>query len=95
VTVVWTRQAKRDLEAIYEFIAHDSHYYATEVVDSILEMELQIAAHPTSGNMIRERMRKDIRQVRRYSYRVIYRIYSRRVDVLTVVHEKRHLVLED
>ena len=95
MTVVWTRQAKRDLKAIYEYIAHDSTYYAAEVVDSILEMELWISEHPTAGTMIRERMRKDIRQVRRHSYRVIYRIFPRRVDVLTVVHEKRLLVLEE
>ena len=95
MTVVWTQQAKRDLKAIYEYIAYDSEYYAAEVVDSILEMEVRIAGHPMAGTMIRERMRKDIRQVRRYSYRIVYRILSSRIDVLTVVHEKRRLELED
>ena len=95
MTVVWTRQAKRDLKAIYEYIARDSDYYAAQVVDSILEMELRISEQPMAGSMIRERMRKDIRQVRAYSYRIIYRILSSRIDVLTVVHEKRRLDLED
>lgn len=93
MTVVWTRQARKDLKAIYEYIAHDSDYYAAEVVDSILELELRIAEQPMAGTMIRERMRKDIRQVRLHSYRVIYKILPKRVDVLTVVHEKRRLEL--
>lgn len=93
--VVWTKQAKRDLQAIYDYIAYDSEFYAAEVVDAILEAEHRIDAYPTAGGMVRERRRKDIRQVKRYSYRIIYKILSTRIDVLTVVHERRQLVLED
>lgn len=63
--VVWTKQAKRDIAAIYSFIAKDSEYYAAEVVDTILAAEIRIAAAPTAGAMVRERLRKDIRQIRR------------------------------
>ena len=93
--VVWTKQAKQDIAAIYSFIAKDSEYYAAEVVDTILEAEIRIADAPTAGGMVRERLRKDIRQVRRYSYRVVYKILRTRIDILTVVHEKRQLSLED
>ncbi len=91
--VVWTKQAKRDLKAIHDYIAYDSEYYASEVIDTILEAEHRIDEHPTAGGLVRERMRKDIRQVKRYSYRIIYRILPARIDVLTVVHESRNLVL--
>jgi addiction module RelE/StbE family toxin len=93
VKVVWTKQAKRDLKAIHDYIAYDSEYYASEVIDTILEAEHRIDEHPTAGGLVRERMRKDIRQVKRYSYRIIYRILPARIDVLTVVHESRNLVL--
>ena len=93
--VVWTKQAKRDLKAIYDYIASDSEFYAAEVVSEILDAEHRIDAYPTAGGIVRERMRKDIRQVKRYSYRIIYRILRTRSDVLTVVHERRNLVLED
>ena len=93
--VVWTKQAKRDLQAIYAYIARDSEYYATEVIDTILEAERRIDVHPTAGGIVRERMQRDIRQVKRYSYRIIYKILRARIDVLTVVHERRQLVIEN
>jgi len=95
VKVVWTTQAKQDLKAIYDYIAYDSEYYASEVIDAILKTEHRIDEYPTSGGIVRERMRKDIRQVKRYSYRIIYKILPTRIDVLTVVHESRNLALED
>ena len=91
--VVWTKRAQNDLKAIYDYIAPDSQYYAAVVVDELLKTEYRIGAQPTAGGIVRERMRRDIRQVKRYSYRVIYKILRRRVDVLTVVHEKMTLVL--
>lgn len=93
--VVWTKQAKRDLQGIYDYIAADSEFYAAEVIDAILEAERRIDSCPTAGGMVRERMRRDIRQVKRYSYRIIYKILSNRIDVLTVVHEQRQLIIED
>jgi toxin ParE1/3/4 len=95
VKVVWTKQAKRDLKAIHDYIAYDSEFYASEVIDAILDSEHRIDEFPTAGGIVRERMRRDIRQVKRYSYRIIYRILPTRIDVLTVVHERQKLVLDD
>jgi addiction module RelE/StbE family toxin len=94
VKVVWTKQAKSDLASIHRYIAEDSAYYAAEVVDTILAAEVRIGEYPTAGTLVRERLRKDIRQVHRYSYRIVYRILRTRIDVLTVIHEKRQLSLE-
>ena len=93
--VVWTKQAQRDLKAIYEYIAYDSEYYAAEVINEILDTEHRIDAYPTAGGIVRERMRRDIRQIKRYSYRIIYKILPKHIDVLTVVHEKMNSVLEE
>ncbi len=93
--VVWTKKAKRDIKAIYAYIAYDSEYYASEVINAILDAEHRIDEHPTAGGIVRERMRKDIRQVKRYSYRIIYKTLPTHIDVLTVVHESRNLVLEE
>lgn len=89
--VVWTKQAQRDLQAIYDYIALDSPHYAARVIDTLLETETRIGEFPASGSLVRERQRSDIRQVRRYSYRIIYRILRSRIDVLTVVHQRREL----
>ncbi|MGH8018394.1 MAG: type II toxin-antitoxin system RelE/ParE family toxin [Opitutaceae bacterium] len=60
--VVWTKEAQRDIKAIYDFIAADSEYYAAEVVETILDAERRIGECPTAGQMVREEMRKDLRQ---------------------------------
>ena len=83
------------MKAIHDYIAYDSEYYAAEVIDAILDAEHRIDEHPTAGGMVRERLRRDLRQVKRYSYRIIYKIYPKRIDVLTVVHERMKLVLEE
>jgi toxin ParE1/3/4 len=85
----------QDLKAIHAYIACDSEFYAAEVVSAILDVEERIEDFPTAGGIVRERMRRDIRQIKRYSYRIIYQIRPTHTDVLTVVHEKRNLVLED
>ena len=48
-----------------------------------------------AGHMVREKKRRDIREVKRYSYRIIYKILPGRIDVLTVVHEKMLLRLDE
>ena len=93
--VVWTKQAQRDIKAIYDYIACDSAFYAAEVVEAILDAEQRIGEHPTAGGMVRERLRRDLRQVKRYSYRIIYRVLPKQIDVITVVHERRNLALEE
>ena len=92
--LVWTQQARDDLAAIYAFIAADSPYYAAQVIETLLGVEQVILEQPLAGGMVKEKPRRDIRQVRRYHYRVIYRLRARRIDVLTIVHAKRNLTLE-
>ena len=92
--VKWTGRARSDVTAIYNHIAEGSEYYASEVANTILDSELRISQFPTAGHMVRERLRPDIREIKRYSYRIVYRILKRRIDVLTVVHERMLLKLE-
>ena len=80
---------------VRRYIASDSAFYAAEVVEAILEAEQRIGEQPAAGGMVRERMRRDLRQVKRYSYRIIYKILPKRIDVITVVHERRNLALEE
>ena len=92
--LVWTQQARDDLAAIHAFIAADSPYYAAQVIETLLGVEQVILEQPLAGGRVREKPRRDIRQVRRYHYRVIYRLRAHRIDVLTIVHAKRNLTLE-
>jgi toxin ParE1/3/4 len=94
VKLRWTKQALRDLSAIHDYIASDSPYYAAQVIDTQLAVESSICDQPQAGSMIQEQPRRDIRQVKRYSYRIIYRVKARQIDVLTVVHAKQNFMWE-
>ena len=84
--VHWTDHAKKQLAAIHDHIALDSERYAHRVVDRLTRRSQQISRFPTSGRMVPELDREDIREVIETPYRIVYRILADRIDVLTVFH---------
>jgi toxin ParE1/3/4 len=89
--VRWTPQAADDLDAIAEFIARDSPQFAGLFVADILQSVDRLADFPASGRMVPEIGEKSIREVIFGSYRIIYRLRSEAVEVLTVHHGARLL----
>ena len=87
--VFWTRTAKDQLDAIYNYIALDSEYYAKHVVDRITQRSLQIARFPLSGRRVPEYAADNLREVIEASYRIIYLIKSNQIDIVTVLHGAR------
>ncbi|PIQ37225.1 MAG: hypothetical protein COW59_08445 [Lysobacterales bacterium CG17_big_fil_post_rev_8_21_14_2_50_64_11] len=51
----------------------------------------QIAAFPRSGRRVADYGRDDVRELSEGDYRLIYRILSDRIDVLTVMHSAQLL----
>jgi toxin ParE1/3/4 len=93
--VVWTKQAYEDLEAIFEYISHDSVKYAQLLVEKILMAVKQIELFPESGRVVPERNEKHIREVIVGSYRIIYRVRSDYVELLMVHHGASRLDLTE
>lgn len=91
MNVHWTEAAERDLIEIYEYIAKDSARYAQRMVDRITARSQQIALFPRSGAMVPLYERDDLREVFEGSYRIVYRIRSDQIDVITVIHGARLL----
>lgn len=85
--VHWTDHAKRQLAAIHDHIALDSERYALRVVDRLTRRSQQIARFPKSGRMVPELELDDVREVIEPPWRIVYRILSDRIDILTVLHE--------
>ena len=86
MNVNWTNTALGHLLAIYEYIAQDSSLYAQRMVDKLTRRSEQIADFPLSGRMVPEYEAEDIRELIEKPYRIIYRIWPDRIDVLAVVH---------
>jgi toxin ParE1/3/4 len=89
--VRWTPQAADDLDAIAEFITEDSPYFADLFVMDVLQAAERLADFPELGRVVPEIGDRIIRELILGNYRVIYRLGSEAVEVLTVHHGARLL----
>lgn len=87
--VFWTRRAQADLEAIGDFIARDKPLAAERWVGTLVAAADAAAEAPMVGRRVPELGRDDVREVLVQGYRVIYRVTTERLEVLTVFHGRR------
>ncbi len=84
--VVWTEQAYEDLEAIFNYIRHDSLKYAQLLAEKILLAIKRLERFPKSGRIVPERDEHTIREILVGSYRVVYRTRDEAVEILMIRH---------
>lgn len=89
--VVWTKAALTHLTSIYDFIAHDSPRYAIRTVDRLTDRSRQAGRFPQSGSVVPEYGDAAIRELIEGYYRIIYRVETSRITVLSIVHAARLL----
>ena len=94
MTIVWTRRAVADVQAIKQFIARDSPHAAQLVAERIVAAVERLAVFPQSGRIVPEMADPVIREVIHSSYRIVYRLIREEVHILTVHHAARLLHLE-
>ena len=89
--VKWTTQSLEDINSIAEYISKDSVRYAELFVDKVFERAEILNTHPRAGRVVHEIEDESIRELILLSYRIIYKIYPSRIDILTVHHSARLL----
>ena len=87
----WTQQASDDLEAITEFIANDSEFYAQLFAVDVLEAVDRLVGFPESGRIVPEADNPIVREIILGNYRIVYRFRKETVEILTVYHGARLL----
>jgi len=87
----WTEPAVLDLESIRDYITKDSAYYAARFVARIIEAAETLPNHPRIGRAVPEAEDEAIRELLFQNYRIIYRVESDRILVLTVIHGGRDM----
>jgi len=90
-TVIWSQASLDDIDSIAEYIHRDSPYHAQRVVEALLALGESIGEQPLIGRLVPELGDERIRERFLYSYRLIYEIGERRIEVLAVIHGRRLL----
>lgn len=89
--VVWSFTAAADLEAIADYIARDSSFYAAAFVREIREASHSLGELSERGRIVPELGNPNIRELIVREYRLIYAIDEGHVVILGLIHGKRDL----
>ena len=93
--VKWTAHAKAQLRHIHDYIAQDSPLYAKRASEELVQKTIGLDEFPHKGYKVPELNEEAVRELGLYSYRIIYEIKSDRIEVLAVIHKRRHVEPED
>ena len=91
MTVNWTEAALADLQAIETYIGRHSLQYGRSMVERILDRSGQLADFPRLGAEVPEYADEALRELLENPYRIVYRVYEDRIDVVAVVHGARRM----
>ena len=94
MTVVWSEEATRHLETIYAYLEINSPFYASSVVNRLVQRADSLGDFPEMGHVIPEEEPRQLRQLIQSPYRIIYRISETSVEILAVVHGARGSLFE-
>ncbi|NDV22816.1 type II toxin-antitoxin system RelE/ParE family toxin [Desulfovibrio sp. JC022] len=88
--IVRSQEARQDLIDIYKYIAVDDPDAANRILDRINERVNLLAKHPLLGPA-REDIRPGLRYLTVGNYIALYKVESKRIVVVRVLHGKREL----
>jgi len=88
--VIWTIKAVAQVKQIAAYIEKDSPFQARRVVQLIAKETRKLREHPRAGKMIPEVEKDQYRELRVFSYRILYKILAEnRIAIVGVVHGQR------
>lgn len=89
--LIWTENAVKKLEEFADFIALDNPQAALKWTEEIRKSVNKIEHFSQLGRIVPETKRNDIHEIIEGNYRIIYRIESDRIAILTIRHCKQLL----
>jgi len=84
VRIFWSPLAVDRLENILEYISKEDEFAAHQMITKIFKRVETLSKHPERGRKVPEANREEIREVFEGEYRIIYRVESKQVLVLTI-----------
>jgi len=92
--VIWSPRAASHLQAIHATIADDSPFYASKFVHSVLESAVILADFPEIGTIVKETRELNLRERWIGKYRLVYRVSSELLEIVTIRHGARLFGIE-
>ena len=89
IRIVWSPLAIDDVEAIRAYVTRDSADSADLLVERLVAAVERLEVHPLSGRAVPEVGDDTLREVIHGSYRIVYRVRSDLVEIVTVFHGAR------
>ena len=87
--IIWSPLAIDRVAEIAEYIAQDSPNSAKKWVKSTFQVVERLEKFPKSGRIVPEIMQDDFREIIYGNYRIIYRLQTEIVSILTVRHGRQ------
>jgi toxin ParE1/3/4 len=89
--LIWSPRAARDFYSICDYIARDSKRAARRFGRRLLKVIESIRDQPRLGAVVPEYERDDLRERIVEAYRIVYRVRSDSIEVVTIWHGARLL----
>ena len=89
--ITWAPRAKRRAGEYGEHIAQDNEEAAYAWLVGIFEEVERLKDFPKQGRVVPEIRRPDVRGIYYMSHRIIYKIGSRRIRIVTIRHGRQLL----
>lgn len=83
--------ALQDITNIIGYVHTQSVQNAEKLYQEIKEKIASLQQFPERGSWVKEAKKQELREIRLYHYRIIYRCVSDKVQVITVHHSARLL----
>jgi len=91
VEIEWSQTSENDLNEIIDYIAQDSLEYALSFYEEVREKVENLIQFPNMGRKVPELDDPNIRELILRNYRLIYRIFGEKVQIVRLIHGSRIL----
>ncbi len=93
--IFWSPLAAERLEDIFKYISTENSNAAYKMIERIFKRVETISKFPKRGRKLPEANREEIRELFESGYRIIYRVESNRIYVLSIRNFKQLLSKKD
>lgn len=93
--IIWSPLAVERMTEIADYISKDNPTAALKWAQAVFDKIENIQEFPFMGRIVPEANRKEIRELLFKNYRIIYRVGTDHISILTIRHGKQLLPSED